>query len=596
MSLNTKISRFFWPLIIVLSTAGIIFLSSALDQTLAPSPAADPQPPPTFSARSGVYEESFSLTLTIPRLPEAQIIYTTNGRPPTPESAAVYQSPIPLSAAEPNITVIRARTIFPDGTMSDEASGSYVMGTITNLPIVSLVAAPNDLWGEERGILSNPTMSGREWERVATITYLDENGRLGFQEPVGVRLHGQASRFYEKQSLRLYFRRDYGLGRLNYSLFPESDVTSFDRLVIHSGGQDIASSAANWTLMRTQLMAKLARQIEIPTTYNQPVLLFLNGELWGIYHLRERADETFFQDHYGIDPVQIVDSPHRENAQTTAADAWLDLEAYAAENDLADPDNYAYVTAQIDVDSMIDYYILQMYAANSDWPYNNERLFRQDDPLGRWQWFLWDVDYSFGMMPRSDLNFDMVAWLMTPETPEVQIATRFFRSLWDNPDFRSAFLVRAADLLNTVLAPENVSAQLAEVERDLASDIGYEIARWGSPGNWNASAAEMHTFAEQRTAIVRQQFVDGFDLPGTAVLTLNPPAAGQGTVLLNERLTPDLPFTGSYFMDTTITLTAVPEPGYRFVGWQINGRLIEDNTPTLRHLISENTTIAPHFK
>jgi hypothetical protein len=315
------------------------------------------------------------------------------------------------------------------------------------------------------------------------------------------------------------------------------------------------------------------------------------------------VDEVFFQDHYNISAAQILNSPHLDPDQPTQIADWWALEAYAAENDLADSAHYAYVLSQIDVDNMIDHYILQMYAANTDWPHNNDIIFRGSDPLARWRWFLWDLDYSFGMQPASSLDFDMVTWVMNPEHTRVQAATILIRNLWDNPDFRNRFLVRAADLLNTTLAPENVSAQLAEVEDALENDIGYEIARWGSPGNWYASAEQMQTFAQQRPAIMRQHVVDGFDLPGTAVLTLNPPATGKGTVTLNTTLSPDLPYTGDYFQDTTLTITAMPDSGYQLTGWEVNGEMVDEKTAVsagsrqavLHHTLTQDTSITPYF-
>ena len=594
MTTKAHIPRKFVWLIALVATIAIVLLTIWLEQSLTPAQTIVTNSPPLFSVPSGNYNNNFSLKLTTEN-PDAQIIYTTNSHSPEPASALTYTSPIILNAAEPNVTVIRARTVLPDGSMSDEVIGTYAMGVETDLPLVSLVVEPNDLWSTERGILTNPKMSGREWERAANITYLDENGRLAFSEPVGIRLHGQASRFLDKQSMRLYFRREYGPGRLNYPLYPESDVISFDRLVLHSGGQDTSQFSANWTLMRTQLMAKLAQQIDAYTTNNQPVLLFLNGKLYGIYHLRERSDETYFQDHYGIENVQVLNITHREPEQPKEIEDWQNLVAYAAGNDMANPDHYAYVLSQIDIDNMIDHYILQMYAANNDWPQNNERIFRSDDPLARWQWFLWDVDYSFGLMPVSSLDFDMVTWLMHPKNSFVEDTTLLFRSLWANLDFRNRFLVRTADLLNSELSSENVSAQLAQIEAKLINDIGYEIARWGNPGNWYTSAEEMQTFAEERPNIMRRHFIEGFNLSGTAVFSFKPAAAGKGSLILNGRRTPDLPYTGEYFLDTTIEVTAIPDAGYQFAGWEVNGEMVGEETAVLHYTLTQDTTITPHF-
>ena len=580
--------------IVIVAAVGIILFAVQFEK-LAPAPAVNLLVPPAFSEPSGVYDYNFSLSLDAPPVADAHIIYTTNGRFPTPDSALTYNAPIPLNSAAPNVTTIRARTLLPDGSLSEEVVGTYAMGIKTQLPLVSLLAEPDDLWSSERGIFANRIMRGAEWERPGNITYLDENGRFGFNEAVGLRLHGQGSSFTDKKSLRLYFRREYGVGRLNYPLFPENNVPSYDRLVLHNGGQDNALFAANWTLMRTQLMAKLAQDMETYTTNNLPVLLFLNGELYGIYHLRERVDETFFQDHYDIDAAQILNSPHLDSDQPPQIADWWALEEYAAEHDLADPEHYAYILSQIDVDNMIDHYILQMYAVNTDCPHKNDIIFRGSDPLARWRWFLWDLDYSFGLQPVSSLDFVMATWVMDPEHTHVEAATILIRNLWDNPEFRNRFLVRTADLLNTTLAPENVTKQLADVEGARENDIGYEVARWGSSGNWYASVQQMHTFAQQRPDRMRQYFVDGFGLPGTAVLTLNPPAAGKGTIILNDTLSPTLPYTGDYFLDTTIAITAVPDSGYQLTGWELNGEIVDGETAVLHHTLTQDTNITPHF-
>jgi hypothetical protein len=113
----------------------------------------------------------------------------------------------------------------------------------------------------------------------------------------------------------------------------------------------------------------------------------------------------------------------------------------------------------------------------------------------------------------------------------------------------------------------------------------------------------METFAQQRTNIMWQQFVDGFDLEGTAVLTLKPPATGNGTLTLNDTISPDLPYTGDYFLDTTIAITAIPDDGYQFSGWEVNGEMVAEETAVstdsrqaiLHHTLTQDTTVTPHF-
>ena len=66
--------------------------------------------------------------------------------------------------------------------------------------------------------------------------------KSGFQVDCGIRVQGsdwQRPRLTttSKFSFRLYFRNDYGPGRLEYPLFPLTPVERFDQLVLRAGYQ-----------------------------------------------------------------------------------------------------------------------------------------------------------------------------------------------------------------------------------------------------------------------------------------------------------------------------------------------------------------------
>ena len=578
-------------LLIVTLLIMLFLLANWVDAQQAFRLADQGSPAPVFSHPSGVYETDIVLTLSVPN---GEILFTTNGSLPEAETATVYETPIVLRADSPGMTVLRARTVLPNGEMSEPVTASYLMGMKPELPIISLAVETDALWDEHLEANKVFLMSGRAWERPSQVTYFDENGRVAFDVGAGLRLHGQASRLFDKKSYRLYFRDAYGARRLNFPLFNGNRVISFDDLVLHNGGQDSSSYSANWTLLRTNVISHLARETEAISTYNKPVLLFFNGELMGIYNLRERMNDTFFIDHFGLEGVEIVDSLYRDDDTSAAAEAWRELNAYAAANDLADPEHYAYIASQLNIENMIDHYILQMYGANTDWPHFNERVVRADDQLGRWHHVLWDVDYNFGLFPASSIDEDMVTWVMDSERPEVHFYTGLFRALIANPQFRNQFLVRSADLLNTTLHPEHVQSIVQSLAAEIRPDIGYEIARWSSSGNWEQSVLELNQFALQRPTIMRQHYVDGFGLNGTAELTLA--ASDNGKLLMNDAWFPERPFTGTYFQDTTIQLRAIPDQGHQLAGWQVGDEWIAANGNELQHRISKDVSITPLFE
>lgn len=269
----------------------------------------------------------------------------------------------------------------------------------------SLIIDPADLWDPERGIYANPQGEGRTWERAAEMTYVDKDRSSGFHAPLGVRIHGGGSRSFEKKSLRLYFRQAYGLDRLDYPLF-SGEVQSFKHLVLHNGGQDCPNMhrgpLGNWTLMRNWLVDRLALQMGGHAVQDQPVLVFVNAEPWGIYQLRERIDRHFLADHYALEEIDLIKAPGLDPGQTVEegdSQHWDHLLRFVQEHDLREAEHYAYVQSQIDLSNFIDYNLFQIYLAHEDWPRHNMIQFRPRVQGGRWQWIFWDSDGGWGAGP-----------------------------------------------------------------------------------------------------------------------------------------------------------------------------------------------------
>lgn len=593
------------PTTILLIVAVLLLLAAPLylveTNALSLSPFVQPaasnsSPTPIFSHPGGYYEEELELEIGVSHA-RATILFTLDGRVPTAATGTLYRQPIHLDPAVSDVVVIRARAVLPGAEPGPVVSTTYFLGLSSHLPLLSLIVAPDDLWDENTGIYANPLQKGVAWERPVAVTYVDENRSDGFQVPAGLRIHGGYTRTYDKKSLRLYFRRQYGLSWLEYPLFTGSDNQRFKRLVIHNGGQDSPQSQVNWSLMRNQIMARLARQTDGYATHSQPVLLFINGRPWGVYQLRQRVDERFLAHEYGVESAELLDTPELNENRVLGDPArrhWDHLLEFVAHHDLANPAHYTYVETQVDVANLIDYTILQIYSGNIDWPHRNVNQFRPRVPGGRWHWLFWDSDFSLGLKPWSHVDTNMVEQALRPDHPDTGGRdTLLFRKLLQNPTFRDRFLRRSTDLLNTVLAPEAVISHIDTLAAELEPDIGYEAARWSSSVQWQDTVTALHDFARRRPAIVRQHMVDAFDLEGTASLTINAPAGGGGCVSVDGILLPSWPWRGEYFRGTVVVVTAVPQPGYRFLGWA--GTEEASGQSTLAVSMTEAQTITPQF-
>lgn len=248
--------------------------------------AAEPVP----SIEPGVYDgvEGMSLELSA----GGTIYYTIDGSTPS-ESSQVYSAPIPLDAT----TVVRAINVEAGKLTSGSADLSYIVNEEHTLPVASLVADPDDLFGSSGGIYSNPSL--RE-ERMGSIALFD--GEDGFSLDCGIKIHGATSRFAQrKKSMKLSFRSRYD-GELNYDLF-ENGVTTFSSVLLRAAQEDTFS-----THMRDVFMHQLAIKC-FPTLLAQDykyTVLYINGEYWGVYAFREAHSADSYANHYGYDADTVT--------------------------------------------------------------------------------------------------------------------------------------------------------------------------------------------------------------------------------------------------------------------------------------------------
>ena len=475
---------------------------------------AIPAAAPVLAPPSGHYAHPIMVSASA--APEgSQLYYTLDGSDPQ-RAGRVYATPIGLTG--PGVTVIRASYHHADGAWSDQATATYIVGLETHLPLLSLIADPADLADPERGLFTHPAGRGFAWERAVELMFFegsrsDAPHELAFISPAGLRIHGSASRGYPKLSLRLNFRSAYGNPRLNYPLYAgQQDIMleSFDRLVVHSGSQDYATPMpdprSNWTLLRAPLFYELAAEVGVYTTQSRPTLLFVNGRSYGIYQLRTMPDETFLLDRYGVAARDIFVIDGLSNS----AEAWLTapsarafeaLLVWAETQDVRDPAFYDQVSEKIDMEMFVDYVVLQMYAANTDWLRNNVRMFIHDEKLS---WMIWDVDQAFGLAPWGNVETDMLLWLQTTDAPGFERGSLLLRMLLENERFQQHYLRRLDELLDTTLAGPKVARLLAELAAEMRPDIHYETDLWTSPGDWEASVAEMRDFVLRRPDIMRE--------------------------------------------------------------------------------------------
>lgn len=510
-------------------------------------------------------------------------------------------------------TVVRARAIKKDAFPSAVQTHTFFVTPEANnrykFPVVSLSMQEDTLFDYNIGIyvagtvfdewrianpdaIANPCTPGnyvrstQAWEYPTYMELFEVSStQAALRQDLGFRIQGVCSRSWPRKSLKLYARSEYGSSYLNYPIFPNLPYNSYKRLALRNSGQD-----EGVTNFRDVLIQAVVSHLRVNTQVSRPAILFINGEYWGIHDMMERYDKYYLNRVYGVDPENI--DYLKDNLEVEEGDAqhYTETLDYIRANGLNEPEHYQYIQTRMDVENFMDFQIANIYAANTDWPGKNVDFWRLRTPQynpqspyghdGRWRWLLFDTDFGFGLEGTFTHNtLELATMAGGSEWPNPDWSTFLLRSLLENDSFRTDFINRFADLLNTAFLPERVTGLIAEKKKILEPEMPEHIARWNRPTNmdvWNDNINVMVDFANQRSAYQRMHIQQKFGLESGVNITLNVSDPKQGYVRINTiDITADTPgvsampypWTGTYFKNIPVQVTAIPRSGYKFTGW-----------------------------
>lgn len=318
--------------------------------------------PPNFSHKRGFYNNPFYLTITAPKK-NFIIAYTLDCSDPRTSSSVLFSESDSLTILiDPSITenrfrapgfIVRASSVnndtigepithtylFPQkvvelspegikpgpnwpeptraanpqvidyGLASDIIKSSkykdLVDDALLAIPTISIATDLSNLFDLKTGIYMNAMMDGIDWERPASIELINPNGSKGFQINAGIRIRGGWSRHGDnpKHAFRLFFRNEYGKGKLEYPLFENEGVTEFDKIDLRTSQNYSWSYPGHLsqynTMNRDVFSRDLQRETNQPYTRSRYYHLYINGVYWGLYQTQERAEASFAQSYLG---------------------------------------------------------------------------------------------------------------------------------------------------------------------------------------------------------------------------------------------------------------------------------------------------------
>ena len=441
---------------------------------------------PQADVASGIYDEAVTVSLSA----SGTIYYTLDGSRPTTESK-IYTDPIVIDG----ITTIR--TFCTEEERSSElVSYTYLVGAEHDLPVLNLAIPQESLTGS-RGVL-NHNFATYEYEGVITLI---EDGEEKFSVPVGFCLHGNDSRRGAKQNFQLRFRSEYGASKLQYPLFADRDIQEYDSLLLKGGSEDFP-----YSMMRDEVLTGIANtNTYLYVQAMRPVVLYLGGQYWGVYYIRERFSDEYVASHMGVSAESVDILKYSDPVVQCGDDEdFKALRKFVRENDMSKQENYDYLASQICVESLVDWYICRTYAADRD--VGNIRRCRSSEGDGKWYWMYFDLDWGFFRF-----ESEPVTYILTHGGGDIELIRAVLRS----EAGRDVYLTRWAQLLETNLNETYVLGYINNLVAQIESEMPRDRARWGTTMEqwyYYVDYISSHVKDNGRTKTVLRNLQDYFDL------------------------------------------------------------------------------------
>lgn len=421
---------------------------------------AVPQP----SIKSGLFTGSVSLTLD----GEGDLYYTLDGSKPTKNSTRYQGETITIQQT----AALRVIAYGKDKLPSAVTTYNYFINEPGYaLPIVKISMSNSDFYDSKKGIYPNYNTDMEK--EVGFAYYID--GVEQFSVNCGIKIFGASSRQYAKKSYQLKFRSEYGMSKLEYKIFDNLDLSTFNNLVLRSGSQSMMKYR---TMMTDELITSLAASSgNMPGILVQaykPVNLYINSEYMGVYYIREKIDEDFVANHWNVSPESVTIINWVNTVKYGASDqGWHDLWKFIYDDkaDLTKSENYQKVVDQLDIQSLMDVYIMRIWGGDRD--SGNIRAVKSPEyDGGKWHFMLFDCDLCFDVRTTKD----ELEYIMT--NSNLNRLHAIFRSLMKNQEFKSQFLERLGYHMNNTFTPELAQARFDELYNEILPDMPYNVERW----------------------------------------------------------------------------------------------------------------------
>ena len=525
---------------------------------------------PSMSLNAGFYAGSQTVSITNNE-PNSVLRYTIDGTNPT-TSSPEYTAPLTITATQ----VVKAQSFSNDATIltGKMEFNTYFIDEDYSLAVFSVAA--DDVIDLANG--------QGELIPIGSLEYFNVDKQREAVSFGSLNRHGQDSWVLDHRSIDWVSRDEMGYSKaVDAPLFSYSNRDEYQKFMFRNSGDDNypAINDGNHdgsTHIRDEYVQELAREggMELDTRAVERVILFLNGQYWGVYGMRERpvdhdyTGEYYDQGKYDVQYLSTWGITEIQYGGTQAVTDWENLRDFILNNDMSDSTNYQVADDSINLVSMIDYMIVNLNVVASDWLNYNTGWWRGRNPDGKhkkWGYILWDLDATFdyyinysgvpNISPDADpCDLEEIADFMDdffgyggPNTDVGQHEKIFLKLLDESPIFKQLYYSRYADMMNTVYTCENMINKLDEMLAVIEPEMPKQIQRWGGTmTEWQSNVQDLKDFIEQRCELLDDGMLECYDeLSGPYTVTLMTQPDGVGEIDFNTLDIETFPWSGEYF-------------------------------------------------
>ncbi len=376
------------------------------------------------------------------------------------KSNIIYKKPFLIDSAQVVSAAVQNKNYIPrkPNFKSPVSVGNH------SLPIISLTTDPKNLWSDSTGIYVQGLFNNYEdrsdsCERSGSLTFY-RNGEEVELPDVSFKIYGAGTRKRPKKSMTV---KPAGDKMPNY-FFSSRGEEFIDGFVLRACYSD-ASRFKNEVVNQVNKKVNSALLMQ---DYEH-VVLYLNGEYWGLFNLYERKNDDFIKAHSGkkVKHLLNANSSQAKVEKGSAKSYNLFLDEINAV-DIKSKAAFELISRHFEVGSLIDFWVQELYTLKPD-RFNN-RFWKTKGEDAKWAYVGYDFDIGFIWPdnPKSKRHFT------SKEAKGVSIFNRCIQ----NPDFAQLFFTRLNDFINFGYTTENV-AEILELTDSLTKDeFKRDYERW----------------------------------------------------------------------------------------------------------------------